>query len=123
MSDSYDPDFWAKYAKSVHFVIRNGKIHYRGFHSIIVDVCHSGKLKEVSAYTYSKESMADKTTIHEITNNSSIVLAIDVAYMEGISQKPFPRPESLLPKEKALALKEALLTAYERGRNYCPHSF
>lgn len=123
MSDSYNPDFWVKYAEVVHFVFKDGEIDHREFHSVIVEVCRFGELKEVIAYTYSKESMTDKTAIHEITNNGRVVLAIDTAYMEGISQKPFPRPESLLPKKKALALKEALLTAYERGRNYCPHSF
>lgn len=124
MSDSYDPDFWTKYARTVRIVLKNGKIDYRQFYSIIVEVYCIGKLQEIEAYTYGEDSMADKTAIHEIENNVSIVLAIDAAYMEGIKQEYFTLPKNLLPKEKALALKEALLTAYERGRNsYCPHSF
>lgn len=123
MSNSYDPGFWTKYAETVHFVFKDGEIDHREFHSVIVGVKHYGKNGEVGAYTYGKESPTDKNSINEIENNGSIVLAIDAAFMEGINQEPFTLPENLLPKEKALALKEALLIAYERGRNYCPHSF
>lgn len=117
-SNSYNLDFWLKYAKNVNIVVKFGKVDHRKFDHIIIG---SNEFKEVGAYTFNMESETDKNVIREIVNNGSIVLAIDDVYMAGIKQERFTLPKNI-SYEKAIALSKALIIAYIRGWNYCPRS-